>query len=138
MRIRVAAMALLSILIVSCGSDDPPSSTRSFIFGMREISDDEGRFVAVTSNPDVLAKLEAELALPADQRSLHIHGAIATGSGGHNLSWHWHFVPDEWDLVEISIELCDGTPQLVEEDVDYWVETIGAFCPWASYVQGEQ
>jgi hypothetical protein len=137
MPIRVAAMALLFSFIVSCGSDDAPSA-RSFLFGMRGIPDAEGRFVAVTSDPDLLATLEAELALPADQRTLHIHGAIAAGGGGHNLSWHWHFVPDEWDMVEVSIELCDGTPQLVEQDVDYWLESIGAFCPWGSYVQGEQ
>lgn len=53
---------------------------------------------------------------------------------GHNLSWSWHFVPGRWDMVEISVEACDGSPRMVENDLDYRVDRVGDFCPWASYV----
>jgi hypothetical protein len=33
-----------------------------------------------------------------------------------------------------AIELCDGCPQMVEDDLDYWVETVGRFCPWSTRV----
>jgi hypothetical protein len=135
--IRVSLVMALLLGIASCGSDEAEPDARLFVFGVRGVPDSQGQFVAATSDPAVLGKLEAELAVPANQRSLHIHGPIASGSGGHNLSWSWHFVPDQWDMVEMSIELCDGTPQLVEDDLDYWIETVGTFCPWASYVQYE-
>ena len=142
MRVGIAAAFLLCLLAVGCDdstTDNPviPPGPRTFVFGVRGVPDSEGRFIAATSDSAVLAKLEAQLALPADQRNLHIHGPIARGSGDENLSWHWYFLPGEWDMVEISIELCDGTPQMVEDDVDRWVEEIGDFCPWGSYVQRE-
>ncbi len=102
---------------------------------MRNVPDAEGRFVAVTSDPRVIAKLESELRLPVADRLLHVDGPIAAGNGGHNLSWSWHFVPDAWDAVEMSVERCDGTPAAVESDVSAWVKDIGVFCPWGSYVQ---
>jgi len=134
-------MFVLLLAATSCGdsADNPlaPPAPRSFIFGVRGLPDAEGQFVAVTSDPDVLARLEVELALDESKRALHIHGPIARGGGGHNIAWQWHFVPQQWDVVEISIELCDGTPQAVESDLDYWVDTVGTFCPWGSYVQRE-
>ena len=141
-RCGIAAMALLLVPLAACrGSDGgavKPPAERAFVFGTRGVADVDGRFVAVTSDPIVLAKLEAELALPAAERFLHIHGPIARGDGGHNLAWSWHFVPGGWDLVEISAEVCDGTPRMVEADVNSWVDKVGTFCPWSSYVQGER
>ena len=142
LRRGIAAMALLLVQLAACkdsgGVAVEPPAERAFVFGMRGIADAEGRFVAVTSDPIVLAKLEAELALPAPERLLHIHGSIARGNGGHNLTWSWHFVPESWDLVEISVEVCDGTPRMVEADVASWVDKVGTFCPWSSYVQSER
>jgi len=138
----VLALGGLLGLLPACedGPEDPietPPAARSFLFGMRGVPDEDGQFVATTTRPDVLAALEAELALPAARRARHIQGPIERGDGGHNLPWHWHFAPESWQIVEISIELCDGTPRLVEEDLDYWVDVVGQFCPWGSYVQRE-
>jgi hypothetical protein len=33
-------------------------------------------------------------------------------------------------MAEMTIELCDGLPSYVENDLDYWVDTVGRFCPW--------
>jgi hypothetical protein len=41
-------------------------------------------------------------------------------------------------LTEFAIELCDGNAVLVSQDVDYWVDTVGQFCPWDSYVAREE
>jgi hypothetical protein len=140
-RISVLAILLLLLAATSCGdsADDPldPPAPRSFLFGVRGLPDAEGQFVAVTSDSDVLARLEAELAVEESKRTLHIHGPVDRGDGGHNLAWNWHFVPHRWDVVELSIELCDGSPQGVEDDPDYWIHDVGAFCPWSSYVQRE-
>lgn len=91
-------------------------------------------FVAMTTDSAVVADLEEQLALPADQRTKFIIGPIAPGDGGHNLDWSWHFVPGEWVLTEVAVELCDGSPGLVEADLNYWLHTVGQFCPWDAYV----
>ena len=104
---------------------------------MRGIPDAEGQFVAETSDPRTLALVEGQLALPEDRRVLHISGPVDPGNGGHNMGWSWHFRPGQWELVEISIELCDGRPQDVEDDVGKWIADVGIFCPWGSYVVRE-
>ncbi len=139
-RIGAGTALLLLLPLAACGggTSGPLTSPgpRTFLFGTRGVPDPEGQFVAATSDPSVLAKVEGELALPASERRLHISGPIAAG-GGSNLSWSWHFVPDRWDLVEMSAEVCDGTPAMVESDVEGWVSGVGIFCPWGSYVQSE-
>ena len=130
------SVAGLLLALASCGGDDAVApSAAAFVFAVRGLSDSEGRFVAVTSDPVVLARLDAQLALPESERGLHISGPVAPGDGGHNAPWGWHFVPSRWDVVEASIEVCDGVPGDVEKDVAGWVSTVGTFCPWASYVQ---
>jgi len=94
-------------------------------------------FRAVTSDPAVLAELEAQLALPADQRTMHLNGALARGNGGHNDPWSWHFTPGEWTLAEVSIEVCDGSPDWVEEHLEEFITQVGAYCPWGAIVDRE-
>lgn len=140
MRRTVAAvLAFLLLGFAACSDDDAPGAPalgpRTFLFGTRGVPAEEGEFVAVTSDPLVLAALDAELALPEAERGRHISGVVAKGDGGHNLSWSWHFVPEAWDLVEVSIEICDATPLSVEQNVDAWAGQV--FCPWSSYVERE-
>jgi len=140
-RALVMVILLVPVLFGSCGHGDhqdfpgfPSPGPRAFLFGMKGLPDPEGQFVATTSDTAMIERLEAQLALPPSERYLHIHGHIERGNDG-NLGWHWHFVPDRWDAVEVSAEICDGTPADVENDLDYWVDQIGIFCPWSSYVQ---
>jgi hypothetical protein len=86
----------------------------------------------------VIQRVRADLVLPLQDRDRHINGPIDRGDGGHNQPWTWHFVPDQWDLVELSMELCDGNPTDVENDPDYWVDTVGVFCPWSARVVEEK
>jgi len=65
-----------------------------------------------------------------------INGPIDYGNGGHNHNashWFlWHFIPNQWSLVELAIEVCDGCPYTdVDTDTAYWVGNIGQFCPWS-------
>ncbi len=126
--------------LLGCSDDDGPGGRNGsaiFRFGIRHDPVGVEDFIAVTSDPDVIELARAQLALLAEDRTLHIHGPIARGGGGHNLSWGWHFVPGEWGMVQISMELCDGNPSAVEADIDTWVDAIGVFCPWNSYVKEE-
>jgi hypothetical protein len=33
---------------------------------------------------------------------------------------------------------CDGTPELVENNPEYWLGTVLRFCPWQAYVLEER
>lgn len=57
-------------------------------------------------------------------------GELARGDGGFNKPWSWHLKPETVRMVEVSIELCDGTPSFVENELDYWLETVKSYCPW--------
>lgn len=138
---RLIQIATLSLLMIgfgcsssTSGSDD--GDVRYYEFTHADQGEDYS-MIARTSDPEVIDKIESELDLSFDQRTLHIHGDIERGYGGHNNDWSWHFTPDEWGLVEISAEVCDGRPQMVEDDLDYWVDQVGYFCPWSSRVAGE-
>jgi hypothetical protein len=93
--------------------------------------------VAKTSNSEVIAKVEQELQKPFDERRMHINGPIERGTKKYNPKWSWHFVEDGWNLVEISAEVCDGRPSFVEEELEYWTDSVGRFCPWRSRVETE-
>jgi hypothetical protein len=93
--------------------------------------------IAATDNPTVITDLENELALEQSERTKHINGFIDYGNGGHNYSWDWHFIPSQWTLADVSIEVCDGTPAMVNDDLDYWINTVKSFCPWSSRVVKE-
>ena len=54
------------------------------------------------------------------------------GAGQHNLPWSWHLDPEDVHMAEFTIELCDGTPAFVEENLDHWLETVGQYCPWSA------
>jgi hypothetical protein len=116
-----------------------PVSNRT-VFEFEHPADDRGRvtLVAITDKPAIIEKARAELAKSPNQRRLHINGPIARGDGGHNTGWRWHFVPNEWDLAEISIEVCDGQPSYVDQHLDAWLRDVGRYCPWSSRIVRER
>lgn len=137
---RTIALLLLvgSALFTGCNTTSSDAGeTRYYVFTSNNNNTESDNFVVKTSDPAVIDKVEAQLDLPRDQRRLHIHGDIARGNAGYNKDWSWHFVAGQWDVVEVSTEVCDGSPQMVEEDLDYWVDTVGNFCPWSSIVLRE-
>lgn len=137
---RFVPVISVFFLLLSAGCSTSPDrdggGTRYYQFVHKD-GEEVYAFIAKTSDPGVIARVEEELARPFEERSLHINGRIARGDGGHNTGWSWHFIPGEWDLAEISTEVCDGRPSMVEEELDYWVDGVGRFCPWSSRVKEE-
>jgi hypothetical protein len=66
--------------------------------------------------------------------NMHVTGKLARGDGGFNQPWGWHIEPATVRMAEVSIELCDGRPSMVQEGLEYWLRTVGTFCPWSSKV----
>ena len=109
--------------------------TRFFEFGHRG---SDVTFYAWTTNEAVIQNVEAQLALPEADRLQHINGEIAELPEGCNWNkqWSWYFPPAGWNLSEVSIEVCDGNPQYVEDNLQDYLD-IDRYCPWSSYVLRE-
>ncbi|HEY8358201.1 MAG TPA: hypothetical protein VIL30_12140 [Ramlibacter sp.] len=138
MKIRLLGLALAACCsLVACGggndADSQPEQT-TFVFRMHGMSASE-EFRATTASPEVTAQARAQLFLPVAERRMFANGKILAGDGGENPGWNWHF--DGFELAEMSIELCDARPSMVEADLAYWLQTVKQFCPWGSYVYAE-
>jgi hypothetical protein len=90
------------------------------------------RFHVLLRDSTTIADVEHRLA--ADMWRGVVNGEIARGDGGFNQPWSWHMVPGTVEIADATIELCDGRPSLVEADLDYWIETVGRFCPWGGRI----
>lgn len=125
----------LSVFFVLSGM--AAEELRYFEFKIDFSNGHEHYMVAATSEEPIIEKALEQLDLPEEKRNLHINGIIEKGNPGYNRDWSWHFVPNEWVLAEYSVEVCDGIPDMVEDDLDYWINTVGQFCPWGSFVNKE-
>lgn len=94
-------------------------------------------YFAQATDPVVIETARQELSRPMGDRELIINGKLAAGDGGHNLPWRWHFVPNEWELTKTAIELCDGQPSDIDQDPEYWIDSVGRYCPWNSRILRE-
>ena len=61
-------------------------------------------------------------------------GKLIEGSVSYNEPWSWHIDPEDIHMAELTIELCDGTPSQVEENLDYWLSAVKRFCPWSATI----
>lgn len=79
--------------------------------------------------------IEKMLALKRGESTAAIpNGRILRGSGqaAHNAPWNWHLDPDDIDMADLTIEVCDGRPSYVEGNVEEFVDTVKRYCPWSA------
>lgn len=53
------------------------------------------------------------------------------GDGGVNTGHNWHL--EDVELVDLTIEACDGTADFVDENLDVYLD-LGNYCPWSAVV----
>lgn len=126
---RVSLAVLLCALTLATACDEtsfmPEAPAR---YGI-EVSGET--FVVEVTSAEQVAALEARL---ASGREGVLSGELAAGDGGYNEPWSWHMVPSTVEVPDMSIEVCDGRPSMVEDDLDDWIETVERFCPWGAVV----
>ena len=86
---------------------------------------------------------DSTVAAEADQllqsgEARNIDGPLRAGDGDFNAPYNWHIAPDSINFSDVTIELCDGRPSMLEEDLDYWLNTVKAYCPWGVKVVGKE
>lgn len=63
-----------------------------------------------------------------------IMGRVVAGTGGVNSPWSWHLEPESITVPDVTIELCDGLPSYVEDNLAEWLVQVGNYCPWGARV----
>ena len=142
MRIGFIFLAAIGLLIASC-SKKPEPTYRYFEVGITGVQADwrDSSFVVATADPELINKIITQLALPIDDRQIVI-GELARGNGGYNKNgshnFGWHFKENEWELVDMSIEIYDGRAYSdLDLNPDYWFGQMKRFSPWGSYIKRE-
>lgn len=121
------------LLALSFLATQAQADTIYFEFGY-DNRPDSFNFVAAATDTTLINAVRQELMKPLDERFKHINGAIDSGTAYNYPIHKWHFVPDLWGLADFSTEVCDGSPMFVNNNIDYWVDTVGRYCPWSSHV----
>ena len=134
-RLSIAALLLISL---SCegtsGPSFPPGPHMVVRFGYVGDSSGSFEFLARASRSELLDSVRAELALPVDQRQF-VNGPIRRAAVGENLDWQWAFVFNGWHLTDASAEVCDATPEYLDDNLTDWLDSLGHYCPWSAYVR---
>jgi hypothetical protein len=107
-----------------------PGALRGGVLATFEVEGE--RFRVWTTNPQTIHDLY-EL-LQGTSTANIANGRILRGPGQarHNAPYHWHLDPQDIAMAEVAIELCDGLPSYVEENVEEFVDRVGRYCPWAA------
>lgn len=137
----VAALLVLGSIGCSGGGDEATGGTGGGAGGSGgsgpalpvryaiEVIDEE--FVVQVVSLSQVEQMEARLA--SGEEGV-ISGELAAGDDGYNEPWSWHLVPATVHAPDVAIEVCDGRPSMVEDDLEYWLGTVKQFCPWQAKV----
>jgi hypothetical protein len=121
------AAAVLFAGIAACDDDTTaPEDVAEFVI---EVEGQE--FKIRVSDASTIADLEERL--DSGEAGV-ILGELVEGDGGYNEPWSWHLDGATIEVADVAIEVCDGTPSMIEDDLEYWLETVGTYCPWGAEV----
>jgi hypothetical protein len=63
------------------------------------------------------------------------NGLIVKGAVFYNQPWSWHIDSEDIHMVETTIELYDGLPSFVENELEYWLESVHRYAPWSATIK---
>ena len=90
-----------------------------------------GTFVFKLTEP---AKIQQARNIVATHSSKIVNGTIIKQPVYYNPGWSFHFDPRSIQFADVTVELCDGTMEGIESDVDNaWPQ----WCPWGGRVMRE-
>lgn len=53
---------------------------------------------------------------------------------GCDPQYAWTVDPEAVEFVDVTRELCAGTPAYVDNNLDAWIDELGDYCPWSAQV----
>jgi hypothetical protein len=126
-RCKLLLFVAFIIASIACHSESPTQNPGNGQYFTVQVGSEQ--FVMFVTDASTV-----ELAIENFQGKNHRFpsGKIEAGDGGFNQPYSWHFVPDTVRMVEAAIEVCDGTPQYVDQHVPDFVSV--GYCPWSAKV----
>jgi len=121
---RILILGITILLGAACG--DSSGETTSILVTFETPS---GSFIARIDDPVSIDR--AREALDEGTSAGIPNGRIVEGDGGVNTGHNWHL--EDVELVDVTIEACDGTADFVDENLDMYLE-LGNYCPWSATV----
>ena len=125
------APPLALLLLTACSSPTAPSpDLRGGVVATFDVSQE--RFQVFVKNAAAIERLFAlrdGAAIGSIPNGRILRGA---GAGDHNTPRAWHLDPDDIEIVDAAVEVCDGRPSYVDAHVDEYVDVIGRYCPWGA------
>jgi hypothetical protein len=122
-------LAAAALAVAACGGDDDTSteSVTAPAIVTFEVAGVEQYRVELVSDELVdhaqrLLAGEAIAAIPL--------GSVVRDDPGVNAPWSWHIDPSTLTFADFTIEVCDGLPSHVEEEVITSLD----YCPWSAKV----
>ena len=117
-----------AFLLMACGCNSPTDSElEGRVLALFEVSGE--RFSVFVTNSGTISEI---LALEAGMSEASIpNGRLIRGPGPaeYNLPWSWHMDPVDIEMAEVTIELCDAKPSIIENNLEEWLNVVGQFCP---------
>lgn len=127
---RAVLLAMVGVLVPASGcNENALQPGHAAVFEIDHVGE---RFHVAVGRESVEAELQ-EFAESGDTVPV-LFGDLLPGDGGFNAPYDWHLDPATVEVVDLSIELCDGTPSFVQEELDYWLESVTRYCPWGPTV----
>ena len=80
------------------------------------------------ATPELVAHAEALLA--GESVAAIPNGVVVRNDPGPNAPWSWHIDPATLGFADLTIEVCDGLPSYVEDEI----VTSDQYCPWSAKV----
>ena len=131
-RDRIALILAVALGIVACGTPDGGSPTGSGlspgapVIVTFELNEGDRFRVLLTERADI----DAARNLLAGVDGPDIPNGRIARETGVNEGWSWSLDPSDFEFADVTIEVCDGTP----DDVESGELTSERYCPWSARV----
>lgn len=103
-------------------------------FSLRFDGHEGDQFEIFVARRKAIRQLRNDLDRPRTRR--RIVSSLVRGERVYNPDWSYTMDPDEVVLGDAFIEVCDASPDYVEENKSDWMGE--RWCPWSSYVHRER
>ena len=124
----IAVLTLALAVMVAIGA--PPASARRSRTYTATFATPEGRFRTVIDDPASVSRID-DAVRAQDLRLVGIpNGVVVRGDGGVNRGHSWHL--EDVTLVDMTMEVCDGTAAYLDANLDEWLRDVGRYCPWGA------
>ncbi len=130
--VRLVHGLLLVLVLGACGAGGgtaQPSATLAVdapVIVTFEVNEGD-RFKVLLTEPEDIA---IALRLASGEDAPDIPNGRVVRETGVNEGWSWSLDPEDFEFADVTIEVCDGLPQ----DVEDGIVTSDRYCPWSARV----